>query len=236
MALLEVDDISVSFGGIIALDGLSFDIEEGQILGLIGPNGAGKTTMFNVLSRIYDPTEGRLRFDGQDLLAVPAHGIAGLGISRTFQNLALFPTMSLLQNTMTGAHHLGKVKFVRAMTRIGAAKEERALATDAFAILRSLDLADLAFRPAAGLPFGPVAPTGASSAADLDSTSLGPVFALGVFDWSTTWRWSSPVSRCTASRRRSRSCGTPNTVPIAATSSTIAAHFHPWPRDLLRCG
>jgi branched-chain amino acid transport system ATP-binding protein len=154
VALLEVDDISVSFGGIIALDGLSFDIEEGQILGLIGPNGAGKTTLFNVVSRIYDPTWGRLRFDGQDLLAVPAHGIAGLGISRTFQNLALFPTMTLLQNTMTGAHHLGKVGFVRAMTRIGAAKEERALATDAFGILRSLDLADLAFRPAAGLPFG----------------------------------------------------------------------------------
>jgi branched-chain amino acid transport system ATP-binding protein len=154
VALLEVDDISVSFGGIIALDGLSFDIEEGQILGLIGPNGAGKTTMFNIVSRIYDPTRGRLRFDGHDLLAVAPHGIAGLGISRTFQNLALFPTMTLLQNTMTGAHHLGRVGFVRAMTRIGAAKEERALAADAYRILRALELEDLAFHPAAGLPFG----------------------------------------------------------------------------------
>jgi branched-chain amino acid transport system ATP-binding protein len=142
------------FGGIVALDGLSFEIAEGEILGLIGPNGAGKTTMFNVVSRIYDPTRGRLRFDGEDLLAVSAHSVAGFGISRTFQNLALFPTMSLLQNTMTGAHHLGKVGFVRAMTRVGAAREERALAADAFQILRSLDLHELAFRPAAGLPFG----------------------------------------------------------------------------------
>ena len=154
MALLEVDDVSVSFGGIIALDGLSFNIEDGQILGLIGPNGAGKTTMFNVVSRIYDPSRGRVRFDGHDLLEVPAHRIAGLGISRTFQNLALFPTMTLLQNTMTGAHHLGKVGFLRAMSRLGAAKEERAMAADAYQILRSLDLADLAFHPAAGLPFG----------------------------------------------------------------------------------
>ena len=154
MALLEVDEISVTFGGIVALDGLSFGIDEGEILGLIGPNGAGKTTMFNVVSRIYDPTRGRLQFDGQDLLEVSPHRVAGFGIARTFQNLALFPTMSLLQNTMTGAHHLGKVGFVRAMTRIGAAREEKALAADAFKILYSLDLHELAFRPATGLPFG----------------------------------------------------------------------------------
>jgi branched-chain amino acid transport system ATP-binding protein len=154
VALLEVDEISVRFGGIIALDGLSFEIEEGQILGLIGPNGAGKTTMFNVVSRIYDPTAGRLTFDGTDLLRVPAHGIAGTGIARSFQNLALFPSMTLLQNTMTGAHHRGKVGFTRAMLRIGVGREEKALAADAYSILESLGLQDLAFRPAAGLPFG----------------------------------------------------------------------------------
>ena len=125
MALLEVDEISVRFGGIVALDGLSFEIEEGQILGLIGPNGAGKTTMFNVVSRIYDPTAGRLTFDGIDLLEVPPHGIAGTGIARSFQNLALFPTMTLLQNTMTGAHHRGKVGFVRAILRFGVGREKR---------------------------------------------------------------------------------------------------------------
>ncbi len=154
MALLEVDDVTVLFGGITALDGLTFDIEEGQILGLIGPNGAGKTTMFNVVSRIYDPTRGRVRFDGHDLLEAPAHDIAGLGIARTFQNLALFPTMSLLANTMTGAHHRGEISYARAMLRLGAGKEEKALAAEAFGILHHLGLADLAFRPAAGLPFG----------------------------------------------------------------------------------
>jgi branched-chain amino acid transport system ATP-binding protein len=154
VALLDVQDITVRFGGILALDGLTFSIEEGQILGLIGPNGAGKTTMFNVVSRIYQPTEGRLRFDGEDLLSVPAHGIAGVGIARSFQNLALFPTMTLLQNTMTGAHCHGNVGFVRAALRIGARKEEKRLAEEAYSILESLGLAHLAFRPAAGLPFG----------------------------------------------------------------------------------
>ena len=154
MALLEVRDLSVRFGGIVALNNLTFDINEGEILGLIGPNGAGKTTMFNVVSRIYDPTSGELRFDGDDLLSVPAHGIAAKGIARSFQNLALFPTMTLLQNPMTGAHHLGTVGFGRAMLRLGAGREEKRLEADAYSILRSLDLHQLAYRPAMGLPFG----------------------------------------------------------------------------------
>lgn len=154
MALLEVDDITVRFGGILALNGLSFDIEEGQICGLIGPNGAGKTTMFNVVSRIYEPSQGRLMFAGDDLLTVPAHKIAAKGIARTFQNLALFPTMTLLQNTMTGAHCHGNIGFVRSMLRIGAGREEKQIQAEAFGILHSLGLAHLAFRPAMGLPFG----------------------------------------------------------------------------------
>ena len=154
VALLEAESITVQFGGIVALDELSFEMNEGEILGLIGPNGAGKTTMFNVLSRIYEPTSGRLTFDGEDLLNVPAHGIADRGIARSFQNLALFPTMTLLQNTMTGATSHGKIGFVRAALRIGAGKEEKRLAAEAFDILASLDLAQHAFRPAAGLPFG----------------------------------------------------------------------------------
>lgn len=154
MPLLEVDDVTVQFGGILALDGLSFEIDEGQILGLIGPNGAGKTTMFNVLSRVYEPSSGHLRFGGDNLLDVPAHGIARHGIARTFQNLALFPTMTLLQNTMTGAHHRGKVGFTTAMLRLGAGKEENDFEAEAYSILASLDLGHLAYRPAAGLPFG----------------------------------------------------------------------------------
>lgn len=154
VSLLEVENVSVRFGGIVALDGLSFTIDAGQICGLIGPNGAGKTTMFNVVSRIYEPSSGSVRFNGINLLDVPAYGIAGKGISRSFQNLALFPSMSLLENTMTGAHSRARTGFWRAALRIGVDKEEKSLRAEAFAILASLDLAHLAFHPAAGLPFG----------------------------------------------------------------------------------
>src|SRR6201991_2371162 len=102
--LLEVRDVAVRFGGIIALDGVSFELEEGQILGLIGPNGAGKTTLFNCLSRLYTPDSGDIVFMGAPLLAVPRHRVAALGIGRTFQNLALFRTMSVRRNILVGAH------------------------------------------------------------------------------------------------------------------------------------
>ncbi len=174
MSLLEVRDITVRFGGIVALDGLSFSIDEGQICGLIGPNGAGKTTMFNVVSRIYQPASGQVLYRGNDLVGarprrlpllgevpflghqvgVPAHEIANLGIARTFQNLALFPSMSLLENVMVGAHSQGHVGFGRAITRIGTAKENRVTRDFAGDLLVQLGLGPLMFRPAAGLPFG----------------------------------------------------------------------------------
>ena len=154
MAILEVQDISVRFGGIVALDALSFEIDEGQILGLIGPNGAGKTTMFNVISRVYKPTAGSITFAGQNLLALRPEEIARQGISRTFQNLALWPRLSILENVMLGAHTLGRNGFVRSALRIGVRSEERRLAMSAYEILEELGLADLAFRPAAGLPYG----------------------------------------------------------------------------------
>jgi branched-chain amino acid transport system ATP-binding protein len=144
----------VRFGGIAALDGLSFTIDEGEICGLIGPNGAGKTTMFNVVSRIYEPTSGRVTFDGIDLLARPRHGMAKLGIARTFQNLALFPTMTLLENVMVGAHSRGSVGFLRAALRINPWREEHATRAHAYELLDRFGLAPLAFRTAAGLPFG----------------------------------------------------------------------------------
>ena len=99
--LLEVSDVSVRFGGIVALDKVSFGIEAGQIAGLIGPNGAGKTTLFNCLSRLYE-CEGSIRFDGHPILELPRHRIAALGIGRTFQNVALFSKMSVLENVMVG--------------------------------------------------------------------------------------------------------------------------------------
>src|SRR6476659_705261 len=104
LPVLDGREVSVRVGGIVALDELSFSVEGGEICGLIGPNGAGKTTLFNVVSRIYQPTSGEVRFDGADLLDVPAHGIARLGIARTFQNLALFPRLTVLENVMVGAH------------------------------------------------------------------------------------------------------------------------------------
>lgn len=152
--MLDVREVTVRFGGITALDQLSFDIDAGQICGLIGPNGAGKTTMFNVVSRIYQPTSGQVVFDDVELLSRPAHGIAKLGIARTFQNLALFPSMTLLENVMVGAHSRGSVGFVRAILRVGPWREERATKEFAYELLQQLDLAPLAFRPAAGLPFG----------------------------------------------------------------------------------
>ena len=154
MSLLAVEDVSVRFGGIVALDGLSFTIGEGQICGLIGPNGAGKTTMFNVVSRIYQPSAGRVRFRDIDLLSLQAHGIARVGIARTFQNLALFPSLSLLENVMVGAHSRGSVGFAQAISRVGVAKENRETRDFAGDLLRQLGLGPLMFRPAAGLPFG----------------------------------------------------------------------------------
>src|SRR5438309_6025840 len=102
--LLAVCDVSVVFGGIIALNGVSFDMHKGQILGLIGPNGAGKTTLFNCLSRLYQPSRGDILMDGHSILTRPPHRIAEIGIGRTFQNVALFPNLSVLDNVRVGTH------------------------------------------------------------------------------------------------------------------------------------
>jgi branched-chain amino acid transport system ATP-binding protein len=152
--LLEVDNVGVRFGGVVALDGLTFGVEAGNICALIGPNGAGKTTLFNVLSRLYQPTSGKVTFDGKNLLASPAHKIVDLGLARTFQNVALFPALSVLDNVVAGAHHTGRVGFARGILHAGVAKEERALRTRCLELLARLDLAHLAHRPVGGLPFG----------------------------------------------------------------------------------
>lgn len=152
--MLEVKDITVRFGGIVALDGLTFSIEEGQILGLIGPNGAGKTTLFNVVSRIYDPTEGSVTFNGDDLLALQAHEISQKGVYRTFQNLALWPGLTVMENVMVGAHANTNSGFLKSMFKIGNAAEEKMLKERAYAALTELGLEQHAFKPAVGLPFG----------------------------------------------------------------------------------
>ena len=154
MAILSVRDVSVRFGGIIALDQVSFDIEPRQIVGLIGPNGAGKTTLFNCVSRLYTVSAGTIAFDDAPLLAVPPHRIAGLGIGRTFQNLALFPTQTVLQNVMIGAHSRTRSDFLSNALKLGwVAREEAECRGHAMELLRFLDLERVADRLAAGLPF-----------------------------------------------------------------------------------
>ena len=153
-SLLDVREVSVRFGGVVALDELSFSVDENQICGLIGPNGAGKTTLFNVVSRIYEPNEGHVLFDGNDLLDIDAFEIAERGVARTFQNLALFPRLSVLENVMLGAHSRCKVNFFTAPFRIGVSREESRITQEAMNILGYLGLTTMALRPAAGLPFG----------------------------------------------------------------------------------
>jgi branched-chain amino acid transport system ATP-binding protein len=102
--LLELENVTRRFGGILALDAVTFDAGAGEIVGLIGPNGAGKTTVFNLVTRLYDPDEGDIRFDGESLLRTPPHRVIRLGIARTFQNVALFPTMTVRENVLMGTH------------------------------------------------------------------------------------------------------------------------------------
>jgi branched-chain amino acid transport system ATP-binding protein len=154
-ALLEVSDVTVRFGGITALDHISFSIQRGHITGLIGPNGAGKTTLFNCLSRLYTFSEGRILFEGVPLTNTPAHRIAELGIGRTFQNLALFRTMSVQDNVMLGGHCRSSSGFLTNALRLpGVRDEERQLAQRAGELIALLDLGAVAQRPVSDLPFG----------------------------------------------------------------------------------
>jgi branched-chain amino acid transport system ATP-binding protein len=153
--LLGVENVHVRFGGVTALAGPSLSVEQGRVCGLIGPNGAGKTTLFNCISRLYEPQQGRIEFDGEDLLDKSPHEIASLGIARTFQNLGLVPSLTVRQNVMLGAHSRAKANFLTATLALpGVRREERSLRTDADELLERLDLTDVADRPAAGLPYG----------------------------------------------------------------------------------
>ena len=136
--LLSVRDVTLRFGGIVALDGVSFDVAKGIVSGLIGPNGAGKTTAFNVITRLYTPDEGEVELEGKSLLRTPPHGIVRSGIARTFQNINLFRTMTVLENVLVGALSRGR--------RVG---EKEALEA-----LDVVGLADRAQLPAAALPYG----------------------------------------------------------------------------------
>ena len=150
-----MQNVGVRFGGIVALDDVSFDVEAGRIVGLIGPNGAGKTTLFNCLSRLYQCGSGDILFDGSSLLGVPRHRIAVIGIGRTFQNLALFRTMTVLENIMVGRHCRTHSGFsVNALRLPAVAREEQATHDSARALLRLLELESVAGSRVAELPFG----------------------------------------------------------------------------------
>ena len=154
-ALLRVEQVGVRFGGIVALDGVSFDVAAGRIVGLIGPNGAGKTTLFNCVSRLYECDEGEIAFAGESLLAQPRHRVAGLGIGRTFQNLALFRSMSVLDNVMVGQHCRTRGGFLANALRLPyAVRGDRAARDKARALLALLGLEAHADLPVAALPFG----------------------------------------------------------------------------------
>lgn len=151
---LEVEDIKLAFGGIKAIDGISFTAPAGSVCGLIGPNGAGKTSAFNVISRLYEPDSGRVRAGGIDLLSLPPHQIARHGIARTFQNIALFENLTVLENVMLGMSEEHPVRWWLNGLGIGAAKRERRARETATAILEELDLGELAHEPATGFPIG----------------------------------------------------------------------------------
>jgi branched-chain amino acid transport system ATP-binding protein len=153
--LLRVQNVGVRFGGIVALDDVSFDVPSGSIVGLIGPNGAGKTTLFNCLSRLYECGSGDIQFDGSSLLQIPRHRIAAVGIGRTFQNLALFRTMTVLDNIKVGCHSRTRGGFfVNALRLPLVAREEQTTMEKAQALIGQLDLGAVAHARVSDLPFG----------------------------------------------------------------------------------
>jgi branched-chain amino acid transport system ATP-binding protein len=152
---LDVTDVTVRFGGITALDKVSFAVHSGKIVGLIGPNGAGKTTLFNCLSRLYNFSEGQINFEGAPLTATAPHGIAQLGIGRTFQNLALFRTMSVRQNVMLGGHSRTHTGYLANAFRLPSVRrEEQRLREHVDQVIALLDLGAVADVAVADLPFG----------------------------------------------------------------------------------
>jgi branched-chain amino acid transport system ATP-binding protein len=153
--MLSVDGVVLQFGGVTALDQVGFTVGDDEICGLIGPNGAGKTSLFNCITRIYQPNSGSIRFGDVDLLGLRRHQVIQAGIARTFQNLALWPEMTVLQNTIAGAHGTRPPHLLPALVGWpGSRKATKQVEFDAWDLLERLDLLDVATNPAAGLPFG----------------------------------------------------------------------------------
>ena len=155
MALLDVENLRISFGGLHAVDGLSTSVRQGQIKGIIGPNGAGKTTLFNAIAGIQKPSAGTIRLDGRPIESLQPWQRAGLGIARTFQNLQIFPELSLIENVMIGCHPRARAGFCGALLGLpGVRREEREIEERAYAQLALLGMQDRALAPAGDLSFG----------------------------------------------------------------------------------
>jgi branched-chain amino acid transport system ATP-binding protein len=155
MPLLEVRELSVRFGGVVALDRVSFNVDAGEVVALIGPNGAGKTTLFNVVTRVYKPASGAVLVDGESVLKMAPHHVIRHGLARTFQNVALFRSMSVLENVLVGNHIHTHSNWLGASVPIpSVVKAESEARRQALEILDFVGLARLAQHPVLGLPFG----------------------------------------------------------------------------------
>ncbi len=155
MALLDVRELSVRFGGVVALDRVSFTVDAGEVVALIGPNGAGKTTLFNVITRVYRPSAGSVLVDGMPVSRIPSHHVIRHGLARTFQNVALFRSMTVLENVIVGDHirtPSGWVESTIPMPR--AVRAESAARKRAMEMIELVGLGGVATRPVAVLPFG----------------------------------------------------------------------------------
>ncbi len=155
MALLEIRDLTVSFGRLVAVSRLSLALDHGEILGLIGPNGAGKTTIFNVITGIYGANGGTVRFDSREILGHRPYQVARLGVARTFQNIEIFGEMSLLENVLAGFHLQIRPRVIEAALRLpGSVRRERAAREEGTHLLEFVGLGRLASHPAGAISFG----------------------------------------------------------------------------------
>ena len=155
MSLLEIDNVTLRFGGVTAVDKVSFNVEEGEVFALVGPNGAGKSTLFNLVSRFYDPAEGDIRFDGKSILKRAPHEIAGLGIARTFQNIELFDQATVLQNLLVGRHRHRKGSLINELLFTPfVRREEHRHRAAVEKVIDFLDLQPYREKYIAGLPYG----------------------------------------------------------------------------------
>jgi len=155
MALLEVRELSVRFGGVVALDRVSFTVDAGEVVALIGPNGAGKTTLFNVITRVYRPSSGSVLIDGDPVSRIPPHDVIRRGLARTFQNLALFRSMTVLENVIVGDHIRTRSGWLQSTIPLpGAVRAESAARQRAMEMIDFVGLGAMASLPVAALPFG----------------------------------------------------------------------------------